>query len=272
MLRFTKGYWMNNIGYVFIDDGYPESCDYDNNYIAYVPKVPGSLKHNFEEINSKQRGTTGDKGVLNILLQPRDIPTKTRNLLETSARETQDCIKTFSTNIGKPDVCFILDRFSTTYGNARTNNTSINEDIHKTYFSHASNRDIFNLVKSLRIIIQTARTFIRRLFLLTSHIDTDELAGYANLITRISDAVTDMMITFCRNNNPAKMASYRRNLQQLEEESDKLMLHYTSTFLRRDSGPAGTVIRLALFNSMKELINVHLESGNSLLEIHLKYT
>jgi len=263
---------MNNIGYIFTDDGYPESCDYDNNYIAYDPKIPDSFKHAFEEINGKQQETRGGKSAFNILLQTRDIPTKMLNLLETSAREAQDCIKTFSANIGKPDVCFILDRFSRTYSNARTNNTSINEEINKAYFSHPSNKDIFNLVRSLRIITQTAKVFIRRLFLLTSHIDTDELTGYTNLITRISDTVTDMMITFCRNNNPAEMASHRKTLEQLEEESDKLILNYTGTFLRRDSDPAGTVIRLAIFNSMKELIDACLESGNSLLVIHLKYT
>ncbi|MDD5135693.1 MAG: hypothetical protein PHP01_09845, partial [Phycisphaerae bacterium] len=192
---------MNNIGYIFTDDGYPESCDYDNNYIAYDPKIPGSFKHAFEEINGQQQGTLRNKGALNILLQPRGIPTKILNLLKTNALEAQDCIKTFPANIGKPHLCFILDRFSRTYSNARTNNTSINEEINKAYFSHPANKDICNLVKSLRIIIQTARTFIRKLFLLTSHIDMDELAEYTNLITRISDTITDMMITFCRNND-----------------------------------------------------------------------
>ncbi|MBN2684819.1 MAG: hypothetical protein JXR40_06030 [Pontiellaceae bacterium] len=32
----------NNIGYIFVDDGYPEAEDYETNYVGYDMQVPGS--------------------------------------------------------------------------------------------------------------------------------------------------------------------------------------------------------------------------------------
>jgi hypothetical protein len=33
-----------NPNYIFVDDGYPESCDYDTNYICWNPETPGSFE------------------------------------------------------------------------------------------------------------------------------------------------------------------------------------------------------------------------------------
>ena len=30
--------------YIFVDDGYPEASEYDNNFIAYDPAIQGSCK------------------------------------------------------------------------------------------------------------------------------------------------------------------------------------------------------------------------------------
>jgi len=30
--------------YIFVDDGYPEASEYDNNFIAYDPAIRGSCK------------------------------------------------------------------------------------------------------------------------------------------------------------------------------------------------------------------------------------
>ena len=33
-----------DIGYIFIDDGYPEASDYDSNFITYDKNVPGAAR------------------------------------------------------------------------------------------------------------------------------------------------------------------------------------------------------------------------------------
>jgi hypothetical protein len=31
-------------GHLFIDDGYPEALEYEDNYVSWDPQVPGSLE------------------------------------------------------------------------------------------------------------------------------------------------------------------------------------------------------------------------------------
>ena len=44
---------MKKPGYICIDDGYPESSDYDNNYVLYDPQNSASYEQALEEANSR---------------------------------------------------------------------------------------------------------------------------------------------------------------------------------------------------------------------------
>lgn len=46
---------MKNVGYIYVDDGYPESADYDNNYIAYDQDAPGGYKKALAEASAQLR-------------------------------------------------------------------------------------------------------------------------------------------------------------------------------------------------------------------------
>ncbi|NLX25140.1 MAG: hypothetical protein GXY61_04145 [Lentisphaerae bacterium] len=41
----------NNIGYIFVDDGYPEAEEYETNYLAFDMKEPGSYQRAEETAN-----------------------------------------------------------------------------------------------------------------------------------------------------------------------------------------------------------------------------
>lgn len=45
---------MKNINYIFVDDGYPEAADYDNNYIGYDPQIPDSYKRAMDEARRRR--------------------------------------------------------------------------------------------------------------------------------------------------------------------------------------------------------------------------
>lgn len=40
-----------NLGYIFVDDGYPEAFDYDNNFVCYDLAVPGSYERALAKAN-----------------------------------------------------------------------------------------------------------------------------------------------------------------------------------------------------------------------------
>jgi hypothetical protein len=41
----------NNIGHIFVDDGYPEAEEYETNYVSYDMKDPGSYHRAMETAN-----------------------------------------------------------------------------------------------------------------------------------------------------------------------------------------------------------------------------
>ncbi len=49
--------------YVFVDDGYPEASDYDNNFIGYDPAIRGSCERALLEADQR----IAKPGVLNFL-------------------------------------------------------------------------------------------------------------------------------------------------------------------------------------------------------------
>jgi hypothetical protein len=51
ILRSTVA--MKTKGYIFIDDGYPESADYDSNYICWDPETPGSFERALAEARAR---------------------------------------------------------------------------------------------------------------------------------------------------------------------------------------------------------------------------
>jgi hypothetical protein len=46
---------MKNVGYIYVDDGYPESADYDSNYICYDRDEPDGYKEAMAEASAQLR-------------------------------------------------------------------------------------------------------------------------------------------------------------------------------------------------------------------------
>lgn len=42
-----------NQTYIFVDDGYPEASDYDNNFVSYDPTVRGSRERALTEVKTR---------------------------------------------------------------------------------------------------------------------------------------------------------------------------------------------------------------------------
>ena len=45
----------NQMAHVFVDDGYPEACEYDSNYIAFDPANPADQRRALNEARAWQR-------------------------------------------------------------------------------------------------------------------------------------------------------------------------------------------------------------------------
>ena len=59
----------NNIGYIFVDDGYPEAEEYETNYIRYNTADPASFSRAFDCANHTKVGSR-----LSDTLTFRNIP------------------------------------------------------------------------------------------------------------------------------------------------------------------------------------------------------
>jgi hypothetical protein len=46
---------MKNVGHIYVDDGYPESADYDSNYICYDQDEPDGYKNALAEAGGRLR-------------------------------------------------------------------------------------------------------------------------------------------------------------------------------------------------------------------------
>jgi len=204
-------------------------------------------------------------------MQSQNASRKVLNLLEANARESQICVQILVANIGKPDPCLILEHFSDAYRSACQANESATEEICRTYFAHLQNKDIESLAKALRAIPPASRTFSRKSFLLASHFDQSELSMQTSLLQRISDTTTEMIVSFCRRNNLDAMIANRKNLKLLEEEADKLTHDRITRVLKNNMDQEKTILMLSLYSSIRELIDVCLNAGNSAFEIHLRY-
>ena len=55
---------MKKTGHIFVDDGFPEASDYDNNYVDYDPETPGSCEAAIEEV--KRRLSTAAKPAIRL--------------------------------------------------------------------------------------------------------------------------------------------------------------------------------------------------------------
>jgi hypothetical protein len=44
--------------HIFVDDGYPEASDYDNNFVSYDPTVCGSCERALTEVKTRCRNYT----------------------------------------------------------------------------------------------------------------------------------------------------------------------------------------------------------------------
>ena len=46
-----------NIGYIFVDDGYPEAEEYETNYVGYNLSIPGSYNRALKDAILLKKGT-----------------------------------------------------------------------------------------------------------------------------------------------------------------------------------------------------------------------
>ena len=193
-----------------------------------------------------------------------------QGLLEAAAEESQESVRLVIELMKSPRNTRNLDDLILARRKEKKISEQISNELVKTFITGLEREDIEALARGLFRIPKAAEKLAERLIMAGPHLDGIDFSKQADMMTKATEAIHDMIKQLRDMEDMEKMKTYNDRLQLVEVEADK----YMNELLRDLYGGKYAAIRAIVIRDVYELMEKIVDrchdTGNIVMHIVLK--
>ena len=191
-------------------------------------------------------------------------------LLEASAEEARNSVRTLRKYLASPDTLKTLDEFILTRRKDKAITTQISEALCTTFVTTLEREDIEALSNALYKIPKTVEKIAERIMLGPHYVESIDLSRQMGLLENATDMVVTMIRELRKGVNLERIRTYNDQLQAIEGDADNALLGKLKELYASQGNAIRVVFLKDIFELLEKVADRCRDAGNVINHIVLK--
>jgi uncharacterized protein Yka (UPF0111/DUF47 family) len=191
-------------------------------------------------------------------------------LLEASAEEARNSVRTLRKYLENPDTLKSLDEFILSRRKDKAITAQISEALCTTFVTTLEREDIEALSNALYKIPKTVEKIAERIMLGPQHIESMDLSRQMGLLERATDTVVLMIKDLRKGVNLERVRTHNDQLQAIEGDADNALLEKLKELYSSQGNAIRVVFLKDIFELLEKVADRCRDAGNVINHIILK--
>lgn len=193
-------------------------------------------------------------------------------LMEGSAEEARASIEALGKMLKHRDGAQSLDAFAEIRRKDKLLTQELSEHLCKTFVTPLEREDIEALSSALYKIPKTVEKFGERYLLAPQHVKGWDVTKQIAMLSQAGEMIVALVKELRLGVNLPKVKKQNDELQRIEGEADKIMVHALRELYTGDHGAVRVVILKDLYELLEKIFDRCRDAGNVVLHIVLKHS
>ena len=193
-----------------------------------------------------------------------------QGLLEAAAQETHESVRLVIELMKSPRNTQNLDDLILARRKEKKISEQISSELVKTFITGLEREDIEALARGLFRIPKAAEKLAERLVMAGSHLDGIDFSKQADMMTKATDAIRDMVRQLRDMEDMEKMKTFNDRLQLVEVEADKYMNELLRDLYGGKYDALRAIVVRDVYELMEKIVDRCHDTGNVVMQIVLK--
>jgi uncharacterized protein Yka (UPF0111/DUF47 family) len=191
-------------------------------------------------------------------------------LLEASAEEARNSVRTLRKYLANPDTLKTLDEFILTRRKDKAITAQISEALCTTFVTTLEREDIEALSNALYKIPKTVEKIAERIMLGPQYVESIDLSRQMGLLENATDMVVTMIRELRKGVNLERIRTYNDQLQAIEGDADNALLDKLKELYASQGNAIRVVFLKDIFELLEKVADRCRDAGNVINHIVLK--
>ena len=191
-------------------------------------------------------------------------------LLEASAEEARNSVRTLRKYLASPDTLKTLDEFILTRRKDKAITAQISEALCTTFVTTLEREDIEALSNALYKIPKTVEKIAERIMLGPQYVESIDLSRQMGLLENATDMVVTMIRELRKGVNLERIRTYNDQLQAIEGDADNALLDKLKELYASQGNAIRVVFLKDIFELLEKVADRCRDAGNVINHIVLK--
>jgi hypothetical protein len=191
-------------------------------------------------------------------------------LLEASAEETRNSVRTLRKYLASPESLKTLDEFILTRRKDKAITAQISEALCTTFVTTLEREDIEALSNALYKIPKTVEKIAERIMLGPQYVQSIDLSRQMGLLENATDMVVTMISELRKGVNIERIRTYNDQLQAIEGDADNALLDKLKELYASQGNAIRVVFLKDIFELLEKVADRCRDAGNVINHIVLK--
>jgi hypothetical protein len=191
-------------------------------------------------------------------------------LLEASAEEARNSVRTLRKYLASPESLKTLDEFILTRRKDKAITTQISEALCTTFVTTLEREDIEALSNALYKIPKTVEKIAERIMLGPQYVESIDLSRQMGLLENATDMVVTMIKELRRGVNLERIRTHNDQLQAIEGDADNALLDKLKELYASQGNAIRVVFLKDIFELLEKVADRCRDAGNVINHIVLK--
>ena len=191
-------------------------------------------------------------------------------LLEASAEEARNSVRTLRKYLANPESLKTLDEFILTRRKDKAITTQISEALCTTFVTTLEREDIEALSNALYKIPKTVEKIAERIMLGPHYVESIDLSRQMGLLENATDMVVTMIRELRKGVNLERVRTYNDQLQAIEGDADNALLDKLKELYASQGNAIRVVFLKDIFELLEKVADRCRDAGNVINHIVLK--
>ncbi len=193
-----------------------------------------------------------------------------QELLEAAAEESHESVRLIIELMKSPRNSQTYDDLILSRRKEKKISEQISGELVKTFITGLEREDIEALARGLFRIPKAAEKLAERLKIAGSHVDGIDFSKQADMMSKATDAVHEMVKQLRSLDDMEKMKTFNDRLQLVEVEADKYMMELLRDLYGGKYDPLRAMVIRDLYELMEKVVDRCHDAGNVVMQIVLK--
>ena len=191
-------------------------------------------------------------------------------LLEASAEEARNSVRTLRKYLASPDTLKTLDEFILARRKDKAITAQISEALCTTFVTTLEREDIEALSNALYKIPKTVEKIAERIMLGPQYVESIDLSRQMGLLENATDMVVTMIRELRKGVNLERIRTYNDQLQAIEGDADNALLDKLKELYASQGNAIRVVFLKDIFELLEKVADRCRDAGNVINHIVLK--